>query len=313
MNDFDQTSSQEQKEERKKSPVIYWGIILFLLLGCGYMLWNNMSVRHKNEVEQKHLMAQLDSVKSDRASLQADFDAASAKIDQLVSLNSKLDSNLEKDKKEILALRQKIRGLLGNSQATGEEIKKAKQMITSLTDKTTQYEARIAELEKENTILTHKNSSLTKERDSAVTQNIAIKKIASALHASNMRMEALHIRKNGKEKETSKASKADVLRIKFDIDQNHFVESGNKLIFLRLLAPDGTILRSQTNGSGMMTTGRGDQLSYSIQKEISLIKEQPVKDVVVDWRQDDNYPRGAYLIEIYSEGYKVGSGNVSLK
>jgi len=126
-------------------------------------------------------------------------------------------------------------------------------------------------------------------------------------------MEAIHKKKNGQEKETSKARKVDALRIMFDIDENRIAESGNKDIYLRLVGPDGTVLSSASNGSGMMTTAKGDQISYSLQKSIALTKEQPLKDVSVDWHQDGNYDKGVYLIEIFSEGYKVGSGNVTLK
>jgi hypothetical protein len=154
---------------------------------------------------------------------------------------------------------------------------------------------------------------LTKERDSTVTQNIAIKKIASALHATNIRMEPLHLTKSGKEKTTTKAKKVDVLRIKFDIDVNHIAESGTKLLYIRVLAPDGTILKSESNGSGFLTTHKGDQITYSVKKEVALIKEEPLQDISTDWRQVEDYPKGVYLIEVFSEGYKVGSGNVSLK
>ena len=314
MSQFNPTNDQKENEsERKNRPIIYWVIIVLLVCACLVMFVRNNKMASENAAVQKHLMAQIDSVKTDRASLQSDFDAASAKIDQLVSQNSKLDSNLQKDKSEILALQNKIRSIMGNSSASKEDLKKARALITDLTDKTTHYEARIAELEKENTMLTNKNIVLGRERDSTVTQNIAIKRIASVLHASNMRMEPLHIRKNGHEKETSKAKKVDVLRIMFDIDENRVAESGPKKVYLRLVAPDGAVLSSSANGSGMMTNAKGDQISYSLMKEINLVKEQPVKDVSVDWHQDGNYDKGVYLIEIFSEGYKVGSGNVTLK
>jgi peptidoglycan hydrolase CwlO-like protein len=313
MSQFNQTGPEKREEERKKTPIIYWAIILLLLIGCIFLFYSKNKVAQDSDQMKKELMAKLDSVKTDRASLQADFDAASAKIDQLVSSNTKLDSNLQKDKDEILAMQKKIRGMLGNSKATAAEMKKAREMINTLTDKTTQYEARIAELEKENLILTNKNITLTKDRDSAVTQNIAIKKMGSVLHASNIRMEPIHLRRNGKEVETSKAKKVDVLRIRFDIDENRIAESGNKKIYLRMVGPDGNILRSEANGSGLMLTAKGDQISYSIQKEIALIKEEPVKDVTLDWHQEGDYPKGSYLIEIFSEGFKVGSTSINLK
>lgn len=312
MSQFNQSGAPEESNNKNK-PIIYWVIIAVLLVACIFLFVSKNKMAEENDENSKRMMSQLDSVRTDRVSLQTDFDAASAKIDQLVSQNAKLDSNMQKDKEEMLAMQQKIKSMLGNSKATASELKKARAMINQLNDKTAQYEARIAELEKENGILTNKNTVLTKERDSTVTQNIAIKRIGSVLHASNIRMEPIHKKKNGKEKETSKAKKVDVLRLKFDIDENRIAESGTKQLYMRIVGPDGTILSTTTNGSGKMTTSKGDQISFSIMKEISLIKEQPVKDVVVDWNQEGDFARGSYMIEIFSEGYKVGSGNVTLK
>jgi hypothetical protein len=126
-------------------------------------------------------------------------------------------------------------------------------------------------------------------------------------------MDPIHLRKNGKEKETTKARKVDVLRIKFDIDENRIAENGTKQLYVRIIAPDATILGNPTNSSGMMNTSNGGQLGYSVEKDISLVQGQMVKDVTVDWHQEGDYKTGDYIIEIYNEGYKVGSGNVTLK
>lgn len=314
MSQFNQAGQPVPEQNNSKNkPIIYWVIIAVLLAACIALFVSKNKMSEEYDATSKRMQSQMDSVKTDRASLQTDFDAASAKIDQLVSQNAKLDSNLQKDQAEMVALQQKIKSMLGNSKANASELKKAREMINQLNDKTAQYETRIAELEKENGVLTNKNTVLTKERDSTVTQNIAIKKIGSVLHASNIRMEPIHKKKNGKEKETTKARKVDVLRLKFDIDENRIAESGSKQLFLRIVSPDGTILSTASNASGKMTTSKGDQISFSIMKEISLVKEQPVKDVVVDWNQEGDFAKGTYMIEIFSEGYKVGSGNVTLK
>jgi hypothetical protein len=168
-------------------------------------------------------------------------------------------------------------------------------------------------LERENTILTGNNKVLTRERDSTVTQNIAIKQLASVLHASNIRMDAIRVKRNGKEKETRKAKKADVLRVTFDIDENRIAESGTKMIYLRIVGPDGSVLNNPANGSGMMTSSKGDHLTYTLPKSLSLVQNQPVKGITVDWNQDGDYAKGVYKIEIYNDGYAVGSGEVNLK
>lgn len=314
MSQFNQSQLESQeKDDRKKSPIIYWVVILALLIGCIFLFMSKNKMAEETAAYKQQMEAQLDSVKSDRASLQSDFDAASAKIDQLVSENAQLDSNLKKDQAELLDLKNKIASLLKNKKATAKELAQAREMINSLTDKTKAYEARIAELEKENAVLTNKNTVLTKERDSTVTQNIAIKKLGSVLHVSNLRLEPMHVKRNGKEKETSKARKVNVFRFKFDIDENRIAESGTKQLFLRIVGPDGNVLSNALNGSARINTVKGDNINYSIMKEVALVKEQPIKDVTVDWKQDGDYQKGNYSIEVYNDGYKIGAGNVTLK
>jgi len=316
MSELNQITPQDPPKStpaKKNNSIIYWVVILILLTACVYLFTTKKNSEETGAAVQQKQQQKLDSLSTDRASLQADFDAASAKIDQLVTQNAKMDSALQGDKTVITKLQGQIRSILSNSKATKAELQEAKDLITSLTDKTKQYEARIAELEKENTVLTGKNKVLTKERDSTVGQNIAIKKLASVLHASNIRLEAIHKRRNGKEKGTTKAKKADVLRVTFDIDENRIAESGTKQIYLRIIAPDGNVLSNPAYGSGMLTSTKGDQLPYTTLRNVPLNQNQQLKNIITEWNQDSNYLKGTYTIEIYNEGFKIGGGDVTLK
>ena len=308
-----QPNATNPQQPKKSNSIIYWVFILILLAGCVYLFMSKNKMAEENDMAMKQKQQQLDSVKTDRASLQSDFDAASAKIDQLTTANAKLDSALQGDKDAMVKLRNQISAVLHNSKATKEELAQAREMINSLNDKTKQYEARIAELEKENIVLTGQNKTLTKERDSTINQNTNIKKLASVLTCSNIRMEPIHLRRNGKEKETTKAKKVDVLRIMFDVDENRIAESGTKQIYVRIIAPDANVMTSPANGSGMFTAGKGDQLSYSVVKGIALTQGQPLKNIMIDWKQEGDYAKGNYSIELYNEGFKVGSGSVTMK
>src|SRR5436189_86891 len=74
--------------------------------------------------------------------------------------------------------------------------------------------------------------------------------IGSTLHASNFNIVAIDERKGGKEKQTTKAKKADKLRISFDLDENRISTSGPKQLFVCITGPDGKPISIESLGSG---------------------------------------------------------------
>ncbi|HXS37347.1 MAG TPA: hypothetical protein VN721_11650 [Flavipsychrobacter sp.] len=312
--DLNQNTSQENQQYSSKPPrnntVIYWIVIGVLLIVCIYMFVSRRNLSQQND----QTTAQLVTSDSSRKSVENDYNAALARLDQLVSKNSQMDSMINDKNGEVAKLKSQIQSILSDSKASAQQLAKAKDLINLLNSKTKSYEERIAELENENTNLTGQNQQLSKERDSTVTQNIALKKIGSVLHASNIRLVPLQLRKGGKkEKETTKAKRVDVLRIYFDIDENRIAEGGTKDIYLRITSPDGTILSNAAYGSGVTTTIDGKSLNYTVDKQVQLQQNQPVNDVTVDWHQDSDYAKGEYKIDIFNEGYEIGSGSVTLK
>lgn len=306
------TQPSQQKTGRGNDRIMFLTAIAILLAACVYLFVTKNNIISEREVAYKTSQTRIDSVQNSRESLQNDFNAASVKIDQLVSQNVKKDSALQSEKNAIAKLQGQIRRILNDKNATAAELKQAREMINSLTDKTTQYEERIAMLEKENTELTGRNQVLVKEVDSVVTQTMAIKKVASVLHTSNVRLEPIHQRRNGKEKETTKARKADMLRVVFDIDENRIAESGNKQMYIRILDPNGKVLSNSASGPGVVTASDGTPINYSVMKEVPLTQNEIVKNVSVDLNREGDFSKGNYTVEIYNEGYKVGSANVSM-
>ena len=311
MNQNNQTKSGILNNGGKKY-IIGWVMIVALLCCCLYLFISKNRIVNDNNVALKQKQQIIDSVKTDRVYLQADFDAASAKIDQLMSKNAGLKDSLQDNKDSIVELRTQIRVILSNQKATQAELMKARNMIYMLNDKAQTYELYVAELERDNRTLTGENKLLSKERDETVENNIALRMAGAVLHASNIRMEPIHKRPGGMEKETSDANKVDKIRIMFDIDENRIAESGTKQIYVRIIAPDNRLLYSD-NLSGTMNTIEGHKIKFSLLEEIDLTKNQPLKNVIIEWQQKDNYPKGFYKIELYNWGYKIGQGVMELR
>jgi hypothetical protein len=301
----------QSQQPNKNNTWLYLGIIVVLLGTCIYLFINQNSLKQQLATSQY----EFNEADSSRRAVETDYQAALVRLDELVSKNTMMDSIVNDQNSEIAKLKAQIKGIVRKGNATKEELGKAKRLIALLNSKTKSYEERIAELEKSNTELTDANNVLSTERDNAVTENVGLKQkaaLGAVLHVSNIRMSAIDVRRGGKkEKETSRAGKVDLMRITFDIDENRVAESGKKQIYLSIKGPDGSMIKGAS--AGTTPDADGNDINYTLLKEIDLQTNQPVKDVTVDWHQDTEYAKGNYTIELYNDGYKVGSGTVSLK
>lgn len=303
----------QPQQPKKNNNMLFYGIIAVLVAVIAYLFVNNNKLSDKLEIAQY----QFNEADSSRRAVESDYQAALVRLDELVSKNNMMDSIINDQNGEIAKLRNKIEAIVKNGNATKAELGKAKKLIAQLNGKVRTYQERIAELERQNADLTDQNTVLTAERDQAVTENVGLQqkaRLGAVLHASNIRLTPIDLRRGGKkEKETGRAGRVDVMRITFDIDENRIAESGNKEIFIRITDPSGNLLSNAAYGSGSTTSAEGETINYTILKQIALETNKPVKDLSADWKQDSEYAKGTYTIELYNDGYKVGGGSVTLK
>jgi hypothetical protein len=307
------TPSQPAPQPKRSNTWIYIAIIVLLLISNIYLYINRNTVIEQRDVAE----TQYASSDSSRRAVEADYSAALVRLDELVSKNNQMDSIISNQDGEIAKLKKQINAIVKDKNASAADLGKAKKLIARLNTRVKTYEERIAELESQNVTLTTANIQLATNLDSTSAENVGLTekvKLGAVLHASNIRMTPIDVRRGGKkEVETGRASRVDMLRILFDIDENRIAESGKKEIFLRITGPAGNVLSNAAYGSGVTTTSDGQSLNYTLLKQIDLEQNQPVKNVIVDWKQESDYARGSYTIELYHEGFKIGGGTVSLK
>lgn len=292
---------------------LFLGIIAVLLGACIYLF-----VSRKNVQQQaSNLRDTVQVTVAAKENLNTEYQAAIARLDQLNTTNSELNNEIKDKDGELQKMRSELQGIMSKQRRTESDNAKARALIAKLNSKVASYEERITKLEGENKQLTVANTTLTEEKQKVTEENTGLQrqvKLGAVLHASNIRMEAINLKRHGsKEVETSKAKRADMLRVVFDIDENRIAESGVKEVVLRITAPDGHLLSNAAYGSGVTTTDDGQQLSYTLAKQVSLVQNTPVKNVVVDWKQDSDYQRGTYNIDLYNGGFRIGGGSVTLR
>jgi hypothetical protein len=307
LNQSAPTDSDNQPKKNYNKLLI--GLLALSLAGNGYLLVSKNKVTEQNNF----LISENTDLNSAKDTLQNQYDAALARLDDLTGKNAELDQLVKEKDGELAKLKSDIKSLLGKKNASIADLKKAQSLIGALRGKVKSYEERIYELEIANTNLTSENTQLYEENDSVRATAARLKKLGSVLHISNIKMEPINQKHNGeKEVETSRAKRVDILRIVFDIDENRIAESGLNEIFVVIEGPGGKLLSNAAFGSGV-TTDEGNTLNYTVVKRVNLERGQRMANVSVDWKQDSNYQKGDYNITFYNGGYKIGSGSVQLR
>jgi peptidoglycan hydrolase CwlO-like protein len=296
--------------DHSRMQIKYKSILQVLLL----IIFTNILVacKHNTNPQDTQTQVKADSTAAiaSNDTLQTQYNAARMQLDQLATAKAALDSEVVKKDAEIAKLKGQVGHLEKNNKALAAKLKKANKFIASLKDELSDKAKALAE---QLGILQNDKNSLAQQLDALTTKYNNLKTLGSVLHASDIRLMAVHLKHHGKrEKNTDRARKADVLKVCFDIDENRIAENGTKKLYLVITAPDGKLLSNPTSGSGVTTASDGNPLNYSVLKEVPLKQDEPVKNVTVDWRQDNDYEKGDYKIAIYNGGYKIGDGDVVL-
>lgn len=318
MNPYEQKPQDNPTPSANKSRTIYLVIIAVLAAALIYLFVTNQK---KGDTIQEQT-EQLETAQTDFTDLETDYNAVLARLDEMKSQSLQMDSLLGTKSEEVEALKVKIASILKDKNASASKLKEANGLITELNKKLSSFEEQLVALKRENIELSEDNKQLSEEKSALETERTALnsekqaleKKIeeGSVLSASNIRMETLKQGKNlvGKavEKETSKATKVDMMRISFDLNDNRISESGDKMIYMVVTGPNGTVY-----GRSTFRTHEGKEKVYTATKIVPYHRGEKTYGVTLDWTPSQAFRAGSYHVDLYHMGYKIGSQEVSLR
>jgi len=311
-------SATPQDSPKRDSKNLIIGLLAVGILGTwGYFLWD----KNKSDQQITQLQTQYIAVDSTKNEIEKSYGAAVSRLDSLTGYNNELEGKLTERNSEIKNLRGRIDGILRKQRLTEKEKKEAQTLITELNEKITSMEAEVARLTQENQVLNEKNTTLTTEKDTLTNQLSATnvvkaeleKKVdvASTLNAYAIAITPVDERKGGKEKVTSTAKRVDKLVISFDVD-NRIVQTGATEVYVCITGPDGQPIAVEALGSGKFTTREEGEKLFTAKVPVDF-EAGKKKHVEFAWKQNSDFKRGDYKIEVYHNGFKIGEGVRSLK
>jgi hypothetical protein len=134
--------------------------------------------------------------------------------------------------------------------------------------------------------------------------------LASVLKAENMKFEAINNKGKVKDGQEFKVKALEKLRISFNIAENKIARVENKEIYLRLNEPDGSTLFDLATGGGMFTY-EGKEIPFTLKTDVLFDNKKP--EVGFVYLKGSGYKPGKYTVELYSEGYIIGTGSFTVK
>jgi len=320
--EYSATNPQQQPPRKRDDRKIIYGVLIAALLATwGYIIYD----KSKSNESINQLQTQYTNVDSARNEVQAQYNEALARLDSATGNNTQLQGALTERQSEINNLKKQITSITTRKNATAGELERARNLINQLNMRIDDMYAEIQRLKNENQTLANSNRRLNGEKQQLSTQKTQLEEnlssteaarqqvedVASTLHASNMNITPLHVKGNGKEKETTTAKRVDLLRISFDLDENRIATTGNKEVYVTVTAPDGRPV-TMASGSGTFDTREEGTKTYT--NRVNIPYEQGKRSSVsFDWKQEAKYQLGQYKIEVYHNGYKIGEGTKTLK
>ncbi|MBP6310787.1 MAG: hypothetical protein WAR83_15805 [Flavobacteriales bacterium] len=301
-----QSKLNEPKKNRSNTGLLL--LVVLLLVSNVVMLW--MLMQRNKDVEQgeqqvaaitsekenvsmllENMLASYDTLKTDNNQLTTEMEAQKAQIEQLLTQVKNGNYSLSKAKKEAETLRRIMKGYV----ATIDSLNQANQLLTA-----------------ENINVKQELGETQGQRDALAQEKDELAGVVakgSVLHTTSITAGALFMRNNGKQVDTERASKAEMVKCCFTLGENSITKPGDKEVYMRVISPDGKVLPASEGNNRFKFNGVEGE--FSARREVNY-QNKPV-DVCVFWTGSEEMRTGQYVVEIYENGAQVSKATFNLK
>jgi|SRR5690606_23686933 hypothetical protein len=301
------TPPQEPRKNRSNTGLLL--LVLLLLISNVALLYLYMSSRTAGEQKD----ARLDQLSVEKENVTFLLEGTLASYDTLRTENEQLNA-------EIAAQREQVEQLLDQVKRGNYDLSRARKEAETLRKIMQGYVVTIDSLNQLNQALMAENITIRQELGEVMGQKEALQARAgdlegivargSVLHTTAISSTALFMRNNGKQQDTDRARKAEMIKCCFTLGENKITTTGDKTLYMRVISPDGSVLPASDPNNRFQFEGVEGE--YSARREVNY-QGQPV-DVCVFWNGNGAELRtGVYNVEIYEAGALVGKSSFTLK
>lgn len=319
---------EQRTEKRNSSRNILLVALLALAALNVLLLYFWIQEKENNKTKDATIAAKTEEVLVTKMKLDSISAQLDAKIAEIQQLGGSVDSLL-KVKEQVEADKMRIRDVQNfDARKYQQKIAQYQSLLASKDEEIARLREENGILNEENQALSAQNNSLRQDRQILVdtvasyasktravqAQNRELSDkvtVAAALHADDIVVTALNERGKEKDGGTYKAKRLDKVKVSFRLSQNPLTEKNAKDIYLRILDPAGAVISDMATGSGEFTYANKDMIYTAMQRIDYDNTGQQVSFVY--GRGGQRFNEGRHIIEIYSEGFRIGQGEFTVK
>lgn len=211
---------------------------------------------------------------------------------------NRLMKELKDEKRSNNANREKIKQLEGEIATLKGIVKHYLEEIKRLGEENEGLKKQIASVEQRNEELNTKVVS-TEAQNKELTQTV---QLAKKLNITGVNLASY----NKKGKAEKNVTKATQLGVSFTVSPNNTAAAGMKEFYVRILSPEGSLL----GGSGSFSYD-GARVGYTAKRSVEYANQEV--SVSVYWDVNTTLTPGSYTVEVFCDGYRLGSTSRELK
>ena len=255
---------------------------------------------------------QVTAVTSEKENVTKLLEDMLVQYDTLSTNNDQLRTGMDSLQKQIVTLMDKVKS--GNY-----DVHKARKEAETLRKIMKGYVVTIDSLNQLNQALMVENVNTKQQLGEVTGQKQALESKSaeqqalinkgSVLTATAITANALFVRNSGKQVDTDRSSKAEMIKCCFTLGENRITPPGNKTLYMRVIGPDGSVLPASDQANRFFYDGVEGE--FSVKRAVNY-QNEPV-EVCMFWTATGKLTGGEYKVDVYESGVSVGHTTFNLK
>lgn len=274
-------------------------ILAVVIVAISILFYLNVSELKQNKA----------SLTADKELLESQLTTVVANLDSIQTTNVEINRNLELERHRADSLLTKLRA---EQKWSYNKIKSYEKELGTLREVMKGYVQQIKELNETNKKLADENVRYQKEIKTAtlradVAEEQSEELTAKIRQGSVIQARELNIIPLRGNREVSRIGRAENLKIELMLVANTIAIPGNRTVYARVIGPDGYAL---AKSEASLFTYQDSKITYTASREV----DYQGKDLNVSlYYACEGLSAGKYTVEIYLDGYKIGTKAVEMK